>query len=280
MEQCKYVRAGEIGDAREILRPTALSSKIPMCENPGATQSGIYPNSPRWEANSQLRNKCGHGVEKQDVFVDDILRGATSVSKAPALEGTYKDTEAGKQYCYFRTAVAPKSQLDGQSSKSESLLQHKFLYKSVSDISSLGLAGAIGDSKGRGDREGPDLDDQYDVMVSKEYCHESYCDSFIERLREVNMERCQNEGVGKWEIPEKTCIPTASSGTILPCENLVTQPGIEPGSPSWEASMLIAQPPWPHVVTWKKTYTDTRLRFSTLPHGEQKLILRLCEIAM
>ncbi|KAJ8890927.1 hypothetical protein PR048_010436 [Dryococelus australis] len=51
-------------------------------------------------------------------------------------------------------------------------------------------------------------------------------------------------GGGKREIPEKARRPTASSGTIPTCENPVTRPGIEPwGSPWWEASVLIAQPP-------------------------------------
>ncbi|KAJ8874115.1 hypothetical protein PR048_024956 [Dryococelus australis] len=59
------------------------------------------------------------------------------------------------------------------------------------------------------------------------------------------MERRLNEGAGKREIPEKTRRPTASSGTIPTCESPVTRPGIEPGSPWWEASVLIAQPPWP-----------------------------------
>ncbi|KAJ8874515.1 hypothetical protein PR048_025375 [Dryococelus australis] len=36
----------------------------------------------------------------------------------------------------------------------------------------------------------------------------------------------------------------ASSGTIPTCEYPVTQPGIEHGSPWWEASRLTAQPPW------------------------------------
>ncbi|KAJ8882393.1 hypothetical protein PR048_014201 [Dryococelus australis] len=49
-------------------------------------------------------------------------------------------------------------------------------------------------------------------------------------------------GRGKREIPEKTRRPTASSGTILTCENPVIRPGIKPGSPWWEASVLIAQP--------------------------------------
>ncbi|KAJ8880032.1 hypothetical protein PR048_020654 [Dryococelus australis] len=50
---------------------------------------------------------------------------------------------------------------------------------------------------------------------------------------------------GKGEIPEKTRRPTASSGSIPTCENPVTRPRIEPGSPWWEVSVLIAQPPWP-----------------------------------
>ncbi|KAJ8870272.1 hypothetical protein PR048_029293 [Dryococelus australis] len=57
------------------------------------------------------------------------------------------------------------------------------------------------------------------------------------------------KGRGKREIPEKTQLPTASSGTIPTCENSVTRPGIEHGSSWWEASVLIAQPPWPLSIT-------------------------------
>ncbi|KAJ8875014.1 hypothetical protein PR048_022904 [Dryococelus australis] len=47
---------------------------------------------------------------------------------------------------------------------------------------------------------------------------------------------------GKREIPEKTHRPAASSGTISTCENPeVSRPGIEPGSPWWEASSLTAK---------------------------------------
>ncbi|KAJ8869841.1 hypothetical protein PR048_028850 [Dryococelus australis] len=50
---------------------------------------------------------------------------------------------------------------------------------------------------------------------------------------------------GGGKIPEKTRRPTASSGTIVTCENPgVARPGIEPDSPLWEASRLTAQPPW------------------------------------
>ncbi|KAJ8880513.1 hypothetical protein PR048_016983 [Dryococelus australis] len=55
------------------------------------------------------------------------------------------------------------------------------------------------------------------------------------------------KGRGKWEIPEKTRRP--SSGTSPTCENPVTRPGIEPGSPWWEASVLTAQPLWHHYFS-------------------------------
>ncbi|KAJ8889542.1 hypothetical protein PR048_009041 [Dryococelus australis] len=44
-------------------------------------------------------------------------------------------------------------------------------------------------------------------------------------------ESARMKGRGKQEIPEKTRRPMASSG-----ENPVTRPGIEPGSPWWEAN--------------------------------------------
>ncbi|KAJ8895161.1 hypothetical protein PR048_000486 [Dryococelus australis] len=47
------------------------------------------------------------------------------------------------------------------------------------------------------------------------------------------------KGRGKREIAEKTRQPKTSSGTIPTCENPVTRPGIKPGSPWWEASVLI-----------------------------------------
>ncbi|KAJ8897496.1 hypothetical protein PR048_002843 [Dryococelus australis] len=49
---------------------------------------------------------------------------------------------------------------------------------------------------------------------------------------------------GKQEIPEKTLRPAASYDTISTCANPgVIRPGIEPGSPWWEASRLTAQAP-------------------------------------
>ncbi|KAJ8898557.1 hypothetical protein PR048_003917 [Dryococelus australis] len=56
------------------------------------------------------------------------------------------------------------------------------------------------------------------------------------------------KGGGKREIPEKTCRSATSSDKIPTCENPgVTRPGIELGSPWWEASMPTAQPQQPHV---------------------------------
>ncbi|KAJ8868552.1 hypothetical protein PR048_030090 [Dryococelus australis] len=90
------------------------------------------------------------------------------------------------------------------------------------------------------------------------------------RVIEVNTERRRNDGAGETENsrenpptngivrhdshlrksgdPEKAHQPTASSGTIPTCENPVTRPGIEPSSPWWETSVLIAQPPRPQEV--------------------------------
>ncbi|KAJ8897718.1 hypothetical protein PR048_003068 [Dryococelus australis] len=73
------------------------------------------------------------------------------------------------------------------------------------------------------------------------------------RMIGVSMEQRRNEGAGKWDIPKKTHRPAASLDTIPTCENPgVTRPGIEPGSPWWEASTLSAQPPRP---PWIKRYT-------------------------
>ncbi|KAJ8888302.1 hypothetical protein PR048_007789 [Dryococelus australis] len=68
------------------------------------------------------------------------------------------------------------------------------------------------------------------------------------------------KGRGKWEIPEKTRRLTTSSSTIPTCENPVTRQGIEPGSPWWEASVLIAQPPWPRVFCSKQWCNTRRYR--------------------
>ncbi|KAJ8870513.1 hypothetical protein PR048_029536 [Dryococelus australis] len=54
------------------------------------------------------------------------------------------------------------------------------------------------------------------------------------------------KGRGKQDIPEKTRWPAASCDAIPTCGNPgVTRPGIEPGSPWWEASRLTAQRPRP-----------------------------------
>ncbi|KAJ8886416.1 hypothetical protein PR048_012627 [Dryococelus australis] len=62
----------------------------------------------------------------------------------------------------------------------------------------------------------------------------------------TRMVGCRNEGAGEMGDPQESCRPTASSGTIPTCENPVTRPAIETGSPWWEASVLIAQPQRPH----------------------------------
>ncbi|KAJ8888796.1 hypothetical protein PR048_008288 [Dryococelus australis] len=57
------------------------------------------------------------------------------------------------------------------------------------------------------------------------------------------------KGRGKREIPKKIRRPVVSFGTIPTCEKPgATPPGIEPGSPSWEASGLTTKPPGPQVL--------------------------------
>ncbi|KAJ8891136.1 hypothetical protein PR048_010650 [Dryococelus australis] len=59
------------------------------------------------------------------------------------------------------------------------------------------------------------------------------------------------QGRGKWEIPEKTSRPAASSGTIPTCKNpKQIRPGFEPGSQRRDTSRrLTAQPPRPRKGT-------------------------------
>ncbi|KAJ8882876.1 hypothetical protein PR048_014698 [Dryococelus australis] len=56
------------------------------------------------------------------------------------------------------------------------------------------------------------------------------------------------KGRGKREILEKTRRLTTSSGTISTGESAVNRPGIESGSPWWEASRLTTQPPRPPMT--------------------------------
>ncbi|KAJ8879029.1 hypothetical protein PR048_019635 [Dryococelus australis] len=71
----------------------------------------------------------------------------------------------------------------------------------------------------------------------------------------------------KRKIPEKTLQSTASSGTIPTCEGPVARPGIEPGSPWWEASVLTAQPPCgPESCKW---VPKTGRTVETSPQREQ-----------
>ncbi|KAJ8878414.1 hypothetical protein PR048_018992 [Dryococelus australis] len=81
------------------------------------------------------------------------------------------------------------------------------------------------------------------------------------------------QGRRKREIPEKTRRPAASSGTIRRCESAgVTPPGIEPGSPWWEASSLTKTP--------QRTFVDgslsgARLQYvSTVANFRGKMAIR------
>ncbi|KAJ8873099.1 hypothetical protein PR048_026715 [Dryococelus australis] len=63
---------------------------------------------------------------------------------------------------------------------------------------------------------------------------------------------CEPEGSQNYEgahaVYTSMCLRRryAQTRSVHRCENPVTRLGIEPGSPWWEASVLITQPPWPH----------------------------------
>ncbi|KAJ8889773.1 hypothetical protein PR048_009276 [Dryococelus australis] len=103
-------------------------------------------------------------------------------------------------------------------------------------------------------------------------------------LRKSGLSGAGVQGRGNRDIPEKTRRPTASSGTIPTCENPVTQPGIEPGSPWWEASVLITQPPRPLLETKvdvEKKKIETASRMTQLdatqtPGTSQEILTAAC----
>ncbi|KAJ8870898.1 hypothetical protein PR048_027199 [Dryococelus australis] len=68
---------------------------------------------------------------------------------------------------------------------------------------------------------------------------------------EVRRVRSSAEAKGRGEMGEPRENPP-TSGIVRHDSHLrksgVNRPGIEPGSPVWEASSLTAQPPWPQVV--------------------------------
>ncbi|KAJ8893188.1 hypothetical protein PR048_005773 [Dryococelus australis] len=80
-------------------------------------------------------------------------------------------------------------------------------------------------------------------------------------------------GGGERSIPEKIRRPMASSDTIPTCESPVTRPGIEPGLPWWEASVLIAQPPNTPACIFR--IHVPRCTIVDIPVGSLPLLLRL-----
>ncbi|KAJ8868516.1 hypothetical protein PR048_030044 [Dryococelus australis] len=105
--------------------------------------------------------------------------------------------------------------------------------------------------------------------------------------RNLSRKVLQHKGRGKREIPEKTRRPTTSSFTIPTCENPVTRPGIELVSPWWEASVLMAQPPWPRLsmnaVHDKVSTFETNLRKKTLllsPYILTSAVSDMCPVKM
>ncbi|KAJ8869351.1 hypothetical protein PR048_030926 [Dryococelus australis] len=101
------------------------------------------------------------------------------------------------------------------------------------------------------------------------------------RLEASEYGAAQERKGGKRDIPEKTRRPTASSGMIPTCENPVTRPGIELGSPLWEEYCLLhARTPVTHVAngfTRQQQVANQRLLthfpVATQPIGNEPFVL-------
>ncbi|KAJ8869569.1 hypothetical protein PR048_028560 [Dryococelus australis] len=82
---------------------------------------------------------------------------------------------------------------------------------------------------------------------------------------DASAEKRRNEGaLGKREIPEKTCLPGPSPGTVSTSENPGANPqGIEHGSPGWEASGLtITYTAGPDLICTVQRYDGNTARLA------------------
>ncbi|KAJ8874884.1 hypothetical protein PR048_022774, partial [Dryococelus australis] len=99
--------------------------------------------------------------------------------------------------------------------------------------------------KRRGKREIPEKTHQPAASSGARYPHPNIWEWEVTSLPTPTPRLlCMFVTDGKREIPEKTRRSAATSVTISTCDN----PGIEPGSPWWEASSLTTTTPRPHCI--------------------------------
>ncbi|KAJ8897245.1 hypothetical protein PR048_002591 [Dryococelus australis] len=255
------------GVKREILektlRPAASSGTITMRENPGATPPGIEPGSPWWDASSltitpprlltvnrALLNSIFeqfHCPYRQYIFTLIDIRLVKLVTEGINWAPVHN---------VFLVVVTPLESRRATSCgyNSSHPVWHA-LYECLQDIH--------GDSSPFLLQTFHELSNGFWPRLTIPHPAIQFVPKMFYRVEvgalggpvqsanivvgaplHMNMEQRRNEGAGKTEDPREN---PPTNGMNPTCENSVTRPGIEHGSPWWEASRLSAQPPWARI---------------------------------
>ncbi|KAJ8866574.1 hypothetical protein PR048_032433 [Dryococelus australis] len=201
-------------------RPTASSGTIPTCENP-VTRPGIELCSPWWEA------RVAGTPSKLDISL--ASRCTQMMTAAPA-----DLTGCEKQSCRLQALIG----FEREPPPFRHTRCSKFALPIAMPCFSMSDARRI---HGAWPPDAPTSISmpQHSLHVNPTASLALMSSAYQPmRVFAVNMEWRRNEGAGETGDPrKKPRLSTASSGMIPTCENPVTQPGIDPGSPWWEASV-------------------------------------------
>ncbi|KAJ8867709.1 hypothetical protein PR048_031512 [Dryococelus australis] len=213
--------AGMKGRMKLEIPDKTRRTAIATCENPGVTRLGIEPVSP-WVGGEQANRSdtAAPNGSRYKIYLDHRLQ----------LSQVEAETR-GKQDVRKRSRKSHASGILGDC---------RALAKLSEDRYGLWRSGRFLGARRFHSRD--PTSSRFSSYVHLQKPHQG-AHTFFKFFYRLFMR--WNEGQGKREIPEKTHRSTASSGTILPCENPVTWSDIQPGSPWWEASGLTARPPRP-----------------------------------
>ncbi|KAJ8878517.1 hypothetical protein PR048_019095 [Dryococelus australis] len=258
----KWGGGEERGIPEKTLWPTASSGTIPTCENP-VTRPGIEPRSPWWEASMLIAQPPGVADEKRGHGGVAVRLLVSRQGELGILEGSLPDL-CTREPC--RRNAASRRVFSGISSFPRPCIPAPFQAHLTSPSSALKTsmlrAVQISPPQWKYCNPPPPLLLEELGIGLRAHAFRSLdltaVYAFGKDARYLIVQTVSSAGgkhliivdgagvkrLGKREITEKTRRPTASSGSILTCENPVIRPGIEPGSPWWEASVLITEPPW------------------------------------
>ncbi|KAJ8893903.1 hypothetical protein PR048_006504 [Dryococelus australis] len=280
MERRRNEGVGEAGDPREGRRPMASSDTIPTCENP-VTRPGIDPESVACFPESSLSSLDisnsltfpGFIVLSQRCDVKQLLASQTPENWrrwSTTSWNTIRQSAPGMGCSRRRQAVASlRHEVHFQSPERKSTytyikgtgspFQFCVCNYSVARTTVSGLGSVLARMQSClvqsrfpiGWRVASAYGQQRSDMFLACAAIFLACAAAVRGSHGGSSPALCSYRWGKREIPEKTRRPVASSGTIPACEDLgLARPGIEPGSPWWEASRRTTQPPRPlHILT-------------------------------